>query len=93
MKPDWNDGAVQRLAALKDDQALVDKNFTKGHSSAWATSCTSLARGHAGHLPDRRRDRHVGRPDRRRRAHQRLDGARVEVQGHLLALFAGAPGR
>jgi putative ABC transport system permease protein len=31
MKPDWNDGAVQRLAALKDDQALVDKNFTKGH--------------------------------------------------------------
>src|SRR4051812_33931756 len=31
MKPDWNHGAVQRLAALKDDQALVDKNFTKGH--------------------------------------------------------------
>src|SRR3954453_11803503 len=31
MKTDWNDGAVQRLAALKDDQALVGKNFSEGH--------------------------------------------------------------
>jgi putative ABC transport system permease protein len=31
MKTDWNDGAVKRLAALQDDQALVSKNFSEGH--------------------------------------------------------------